>query len=113
MIPHADAPLDDEDSADAILQKTRKLLKVLAAESKRRDTFPYMKGYDFGPFIPVIDEAKMCPRCGLFVPSAQTGVAMCMKTKWCKACTMIPPYVAHDTLRECLDMRRDGDMILG
>jgi hypothetical protein len=109
---------DDEppvvgDSVEAIMRKTHKLLKVYSGESKRRATSPYMKGYVFGPFVNVIDEAKMCPRCGLFIPSAQTGHAICSKTKWCEACTMIPPFVAHDMLRECLDMRRDDDSMVG
>ncbi len=106
--PDADSPFE-RDSVEAVSCTTRKLLSVLAQESKRRDTFPYMKGYVFGPFVPVVGKAKMCPRCGLFIPSVQTGSEVCMKTKWCQSCTMMPPYVAHDMLRECLEMRRDGD----
>ena len=29
------------------------------------------------------------------------------RTKWCEACTLTPPYVAHDLLRECLELRRE------
>ena len=59
------------DSADCIEQKIAKLLKILSVESHRK-THPSIKGYVFGPFVPV-DKPKMCSRCGLFVPSRQTG----------------------------------------
>ncbi|KAL7543385.1 hypothetical protein ACHAXR_013340 [Thalassiosira sp. AJA248-18] len=62
------------DTADAIELKTRKILKILSAETKG-GTDKYFKGYVFGPFI-VVNEHKMCKRCGLFVPSAQTGETM-------------------------------------
>ena len=94
----------DSDSVDAIQEKTRAVMKVLAAESKRTQ-YSHIKGYVFGPFVPVIDKTVMCKRCGLFIPSEQTGTTMCTITEWCEACTRIPPYVALDQLRECLEMR--------
>lgn len=62
----------DGDSTYAIEQKQRKILDILSNESKRK-TSTSIKGYVFGPFIVVNKEAQMCTRCGLFVPSAQTG----------------------------------------
>ena len=62
----------DGDSTNAIEQKQRKILDILSKESKRK-TSSSIKGYVFGPFIVVNKEAQMCTRCGLFVPSAQTG----------------------------------------
>lgn len=97
------------DSAGAIEQKTRKALKVLAAESKKKSSYSHIKGYVFGPYICITKEPKMCKRCGLFVPSEQTGNAMCTRTNWCEACCKTPTYVTHELLRECHELRRDGD----
>lgn len=78
MMSQSDA--DDEsirgDSAEAIEHKTRKALEVFAAESKKKSSYSHIKGYVFGPYITVTEEAKMCKRCGLFVPSEQTGNAI-------------------------------------
>ena len=97
----------DGESVDAIQEKIRAVIKVLAAESKRTQ-YRHIKGYVFGPFVPVL-VPTMCVRCGLFLPSEQTGKAICTSTQWCEACTRIPPYVALDQLRECLELRRDDD----
>jgi hypothetical protein len=106
----------DSDSLEAIMHKTRKVLKALSAESKRRTQnpqYPYMKGYVFGPFTPVTDNVISCVRCGFYVPSVQTGKSICTKTRWCEACTLMPPYVAHDLLRDCLEMRQEEDSTIG
>lgn len=99
---------EDREESATFEQKTRKVLKILSVESEATSCLARnrmnIKGYDFGPFVPV-DKATMCKRCGLFVPSRQTGRSMCAKSQWCEACTMIPPYVQHDLLRECLGMR--------
>jgi len=59
----------------------------------------------FGPFrSPHKDER--CVRCGLHVPSVQTGREICTKSGWCTACTRIPPHVSGNLLRECLNLRR-------
>ena len=108
-----DKPVEstDVDSVEAIQEKTRAVMRVIAVESKRNH-YPNIKGYVFGPFVPVTDTAKMCGRCGLMIPSEHTGKTMCTSTGWCEACTRIPPYVSHDQLRECLDMRRTDDLLL-
>jgi hypothetical protein len=98
----------DGDSMDSIREKTRAVMTVLAAESKRIQ-YSHTKGHAYGPFVSVIDKTMMCKRCGLFIPSEQTGKTMCTATGWCEACTRIPPYVALDQLRECLELRRDDD----
>lgn len=49
---------------------------------------------------------ERCVRCGLFVPSVQTGLDICSKSGWCTACTRIPPHVSGNLLRECLNLRR-------
>ena len=94
---------------DAIECNTRKILNALAVESKNKSTYSFIKGYSFGPYMAVTeDQARIqCKRCGLFIGSEQTGVKWCTRTKWCEACTLTPPYVAHDLLRECLELRRE------
>lgn len=61
----------------------------------------------FGPFRDADNE--LCVRCGLLVPSLQTGRTICSKTSWCQACTRVPPHASSDFLRECLNLRRSQD----
>ena len=57
--------------------------------------------YDFGPFeIPTVKEEGICHRCGLNVPSQQTGPHLCGKTGWCYSCTRAPPFASDDSLRK-------------
>mmetsp|Transcript_36044 Transcript_36044/g.78916 ORF Transcript_36044/g.78916 Transcript_36044/m.78916 type:complete len:492 (+) Transcript_36044:221-1696(+) len=63
----------------------------------------------FGPFRSPKAGGEQCARCGLFAPSAQTGDEICSKTRWCKACTRVPPHLAGDLLRECLRLRKCQD----
>ena len=60
----------------------------------------------FGPFRPPAAGGEQCTRCGLFAPSAHTGDEICSKTRWCQACTRIPPHLGSDLLRECLKLRK-------
>lgn len=62
----------------------------------------------FGPFRPAND-GDICARCGLILPSLQTGDQVCDKSGWCQACTRIPPHVSSNLLRECLNLRREQD----
>lgn len=62
----------------------------------------------FGPLRDA-KEGEMCVRCGLLLPSLQTGKEICTKTGWCKACTKIPPHASSNFLRECLNLRRCQD----
>ena len=97
-----------EDSIEAIEESSRKISRVLAAESKRDSTYSYIKGYEFGPFVSVSTKKKVqCKRCGLFMPSKQTGSSMCTATKWCEACTRLPPYLSPTVLHECLQLRKE------
>mmetsp|Transcript_7196 Transcript_7196/g.20872 ORF Transcript_7196/g.20872 Transcript_7196/m.20872 type:complete len:492 (+) Transcript_7196:373-1848(+) len=54
--------------------------------------------YEFGPFRQV-EESLVCARCGLVVPSKQTGSSVCTKTGWCKTCTGVSVVVSGDLLR--------------
>jgi hypothetical protein len=44
-------------------------------------------------------ELECCSRCGLLVPSEQTGEKICQTTKWCESCTSTPAYFCGDILR--------------
>jgi len=48
-------------------------------------------------------------RCGLLLPSLQTGDEVCEKSGWCQTCTRIPPHVSSNLLRECLNLRREQE----
>jgi len=68
----------------------------------------------FGPFkIPDPEVGELCARCGLFVPSIQTGGEICERTKWCITCTRIPPHLSGNLLRECLNLRKSQDPTSG
>ena len=78
-------------------------LGILAAQSVLGGTA--RNSTRFGPFRSA-EKDERCVRCGLFVPSVQTGVDICTKSGWCTSCTRIPPHVCGNLLRECLNMRR-------
>lgn len=40
-----------------------------------------------------------CSRCGLLVPSRQTGDKRCRQTGWCESCVSAPAYLCSDLLR--------------
>lgn len=49
--------------------------------------------------LAVTESCKICTRCGLAVPSQQTGTKYCKKTGWCGSCVAAPPYLFDDLLR--------------
>mmetsp|Transcript_20576 Transcript_20576/g.22030 ORF Transcript_20576/g.22030 Transcript_20576/m.22030 type:complete len:443 (-) Transcript_20576:339-1667(-) len=54
--------------------------------------------YKFGPFYPV-EKSFGCGRCGLFIPSKETGRLVCSRTGWCKTCTDVTLVLSGDLLR--------------
>ncbi|CAJ1969286.1 unnamed protein product [Cylindrotheca closterium] len=58
----------------------------------------------FGPFR-VAKAAEACKRCGLIVPSLQTGRIICEKTGWCKKCSKLSAIVYGDYLREIYPLK--------
>ena len=54
--------------------------------------------YKFGPFHQV-DVSRGCGRCGLVIPSKETGSSICSKTGWCETCTGVSLVVSGDLLR--------------
>lgn len=79
-------------------------LSVLGGTGHRSMNLP-----KFGPFRPPAEGGEQCTRCGLFAPSAQTGEDICSQTRWCRACTRVPPHVGGDLLRDCLKLRKCQD----
>lgn len=62
----------------------------------------------FGKFHPPRVPAP-CTRCGLIVPSSQTGTTMCSKTGWCRACFETPTFIRDGLLRLEHSLRASGD----
>ena len=81
---------------------------VLAAQSVLGGSFARNAGR-FGPFKVADDSGEQCARCGLFAPSVQCGNEICTKSRWCQACTRIPPHMSSNLLRECINLRRCQD----
>ncbi len=78
---------------------------VLAAQSVLGGSFARNAGR-FGPFKKADPSGEQCARCGLFAPSTHCGTQVCTKSKWCIACTRLPPHLCGNILRECLNLRR-------
>ena len=49
---------------------------------------------------------ELCARCGLFVPSLQTGNLVCKTTGWCEVCARVSPCLSGDLLRAIDDARQ-------
>ena len=80
-------------------------LGVLAAQSVLGGSLA-RNASRFGPFRKAADSGEQCARCGLFAPSTHCGTEICTKSKWCIACTRVPPHLCGNVLRECLNLRR-------
>lgn len=77
------------------------LLAADTNQSSEQDAKTY-----FGPFVDARD-GQICVRCGFVMPSVQTGRQVCEKTGWCLACSLLPPQLSGNLLRECLGLRRE------
>jgi hypothetical protein len=55
--------------------------------------------------------SECCRRCGFFVPSEQTGLKICLETKWCDACSTTPAYFCGDILRMAHEMHKTHRVI--
>ena len=76
------------------------LVDVVAAsiESDERSPLEY-DDFSFGPFHKPKHGSNSCTRCGLLVPSRQTGNTVCKRTGWCQSCVETPAYLTGDLLR--------------
>lgn len=94
------SPLRSETNSDFAI-RARQIIPYLAADTVRNN----VDHGQFGPFV--TGQGEFCTRCSFVVPSVQTGRLIGKKTGWCESCTKVPPYVVGDTLRQCLQLRRD------
>jgi hypothetical protein len=76
------------------------LLKFVAAHISGATKSTIESEHTFGP-LRVCKPAggESCSRCGLMMPSLQTGRLVCSKTGWCESCTRVSPCVNGDALR--------------
>lgn len=94
------SPLRSETNSDFAI-RARQIIPYLAADTVRNN----VDHGQFGPFVK--GQGEFCTRCSFLVPSVQTGRLFATKTGWCESCTKVPAYVVGDTLRQCLQLRRD------
>jgi hypothetical protein len=80
---------------------------IIAAQSVMGGSIGRSKNR-FGPFRKA-DAGEICVRCGLILPSLQTGDEVCEKSGWCLHCSRLPPHISSNLLRECLNLRREQD----
>ena len=67
--------------------------------------------YKFGPFDEV-EKNVGCVRCGLIVPSKETGTSICRQTGWCETCTGVSLAISGDLLRAIHWAREDEETIV-
>jgi Myb-like DNA-binding domain len=97
------SPLRSETNSDFAI-RARQIIPYLAADTVKNN----IDHAQFGPFV--TGQGEFCMRCSFVVPSVQTGKLLAKKTGWCESCTKVPPYVVGDTLRQCLQLRRDKSL---
>ena len=71
---------------------------TLSVPTKLRRCYAGDGEYKFGPFDQV-KKSVGCARCGLIVPSKETGTTVCRQTGWCETCTDASLAVSGDLLR--------------
>lgn len=64
------------------------------------------RDFNFGPFIQVISPGELCSRCGLLVPSFETGRSVCKRTGWCETCMCLSVCVPGDYIRQLHYVRK-------
>ena len=52
-----------------------------------------------------IGSNEMCTRCGMLVPSKQTGRLVCKTTGWCEVCVRVSPCISGEILRAVCEAR--------
>jgi Myb-like DNA-binding domain len=75
-----------------------KYLALRMLEGKQNPKSVMTTEYKFGPFYLVMDKIG-CGRCGLIMPSHQTGRYICNTTGWCQTCCGLSPVISGNGLR--------------
>jgi len=77
---------------------TADVIKVLVNSLRKQIPLEGIQ-YNF-TFDPVrCENEDPCKRCGLLIPSPQTGTVVCKKTGWCSSCFSAPAFLSGDVLR--------------
>lgn len=75
-------------------------VRILIDAFEKKRSFPSAPTHGFAfDLINVLCNDIVCSRCGLSVPSKQTGGKICKKTGWCESCSSTPAYMYRDLLR--------------
>ena len=83
-------------------------LPILAANTvKNRGDLNTKSSVKFDRFRKAKESGEQCTRCGFYAPSVQCGTQICEKSGWCLSCSMVPPSVCGDMLRNCLNLRKE------
>ena len=85
----------------------RILSESIIVKTKRQGYITGDGEYKFGPFDQV-DDSLGCRRCGLIIPSKETGTVVCRQTGWCETCTRVSLVVSGDLLR-AIRLERKGE----
>jgi Myb-like DNA-binding domain len=86
--------LPDSDSSDG----TMDTIQILAHAIESKSALP-TSSHDSAFDLVAADTTSVCRRCGLTVPSRQTGRMRCRRHGWCQSCTLAPAYLGSDLLR--------------
>jgi len=76
----------------------RLLLESKRATTNKQNPITGDGEHKFGPFEQA-NESRGCARCGLIIPSRETGTTFCRQTGWCETCTGASLVISSDLLR--------------
>ena len=83
---------------------TTQVLKLVVHALRNKTWLPPIQ-YKFQFRLVACDNDNIdtiCARCGLSIPSLQTGTQVCTKTGWCASCVRAPSYLSADILRTAI-----------
>jgi hypothetical protein len=96
MRPHIMKAASDIDLRDEVLVAVAPASVHFVQNEKLLGHSEYV--FVFGPFHQP-EGLCLCTRCGLLVPTCQSGRFVCTKTGWCVECTKCPAFLHDDLLR--------------
>ena len=85
----------------------RPVLKYLVHRARTMGSrLPLDGEYEFGPYRCVVVPEIACTRCGLWIPSRQTGRLVCETTGWCQTCTKFSPCINGNLIRSVQSLEK-------
>jgi hypothetical protein len=91
--------LPDSVSSDG----TMDMIQILGHAIESKSPLPTTSHDDVFDLV-TAETPSVCRRCGLTVPSRQTGRMRCRTHGWCQSCTVSPAYLSSDHLRLAHDI---------